>query len=65
MPGKFEDMTEDGFKTVKEVLGQWVVFTTVDASGATIKRVGFPMRPLIEEDDLRASLADDELYQAM
>lgn len=53
----------DTYTTTREDLAHWVVFTTVDASGMTIKRVGFPKRPIIEEDELRASLLDDELYK--
>lgn len=52
-----------GYTTTKESLAEWVVYTTVDASGVTIKRVGFPKRPIATRDELKASLESDELYQ--
>ena len=54
--------SQDAFTTRKEVVGEWLVYTTTDASGFIVKRVGYPSTPILSDEDLRASLQDDELH---
>lgn len=47
-----------------EEVGQWMVYTYFDDHGIELRSVGYPKRPLVSEEALRASLEHDEMYLA-